>query len=134
MQVSKKCVCVMVILMIMIFCACGTKTAEPIILPSHEEITEIQIIDNETAKEYSYSDKEWIEPFISIILEAEPTDRKTVQDVPNVENYFKIDILCEDKTTTLFCYEEDGSFYIEQPYHGIYKTETEMDSFIVGVE
>lgn len=67
---------------VFLFVGCS-KQAEPIVLPDVDEIDSIEItaIDG---SQYSYSDTEWIEQFISVFLQAEATTKQSVQDVPNI--------------------------------------------------
>lgn len=98
--------------------ACASKVAPPMALP--ENVTSIALReDGETAV---CTDEEWIAEFLAACKAAEPTSKPTVQDVPNVEDYILVD-LCGDPVCTLYIYQEDGIYYIEQPYQGIYRTD-----------
>ena len=111
---------------------CG-KQAEPIVLPAVDEIDSINIITFDNS-EISYSDEEWIEQFIDILTNTETTTKESVQDIPNVENYGKVDISYNNKIATIYYYIEKGKYYIEQPYQGIYVTDDDIDVFIKGIE
>lgn len=111
---------------------CG-KQSEPIVIPAIDEIDSVNITTFANS-EISYSDEEWIEQFINIFTNAEATTKKSVQDIPNVENYGKVNISYNNKTTTVFYYKEKEKYYIEQPYQGIYVTDIDIDAFIEGVE
>lgn len=110
---------------------CG-KQAEPIVLPAVDEIDSINITTFDNS-EISYSDEEWIEQFIDILTNTETTTNESVQDIPNVETYGKVDISYNNKIATIFYYIEKGKYYIEQPYQGIYVTDVDIDVFIKGV-
>ena len=111
---------------------CG-KQAEPIVLPALDEIDSINITTFDNS-EFTYSDKEWIEQFIDILTNTETTSKESVQDIPNLENYGKVDISYNNKISTIFYYTEKGNHYIEQPYQGIYVTDVDIDVFIKGIE
>lgn len=111
---------------------CG-KQAEPIVLPDVDEIESVNITTLDSS-EISYFDEEWIEHFVGILTKAKATFKESVQDAPNVESYGKVDISCNDKVSTIFYYTEDGKYYIEQPYQGIYTTDVDIDALIKGVE
>lgn len=111
---------------------CG-KQAEPIVLPVTDEIDSINITTFDNS-EFSYSDEEWIEQFINILTDAETTTKESVQEIPSVENYGKVNISYDNKIATVFYYTEKGNYYIEQPYQGIYVTDVDIDVFIKGVE
>ena len=57
---------------------------------------------------------------------TEPTKKESVQDCPQVESYIKIDFQFETGTSTIFAYEDSGKYYIEQPYQGIYKIDSQL--------
>ena len=105
--------------------ACGKK-ADPIMLPQTDEITSIDITVGENT--VSHSDKTWISEIIANISSSEPTKKESVQDVPQAESYIKIDFQFETGTSTLFAYEDSGKYYVEQPYQGIYKIDSQLYS------
>ena len=105
--------------------ACGKK-AYPITLPQTDEITSIDITVGENT--VSHSDKTWISEIIANISSSEPTKKESVQDVPQAESYIKIDFQFETGTSTLFAYEDSGKYYVEQPYQGIYKIDSQLYS------
>ena len=111
---------------------CG-KQAEPIVLPSTNEIDSINITTFD-GSEISYSDKEWIEQFIVVVTQAESTAKESIQDIPDVETYGKVDISNNGGTTTFFYYIENEKHYIEQPYQGIYETDVDIDALVKGIE
>ena len=75
--------------------------------------------DGETA---DCGNKEQIGELLSILLDMKPTDRQSVQDVPQEDEYTSIHFKdTEDHVYTLFYYEKDSTDYVEQPYQGIYE-------------
>ena len=104
---------------------CLRKKADHIVLPRANDITSVDITaDGSTV---SYSDKTWICKIISDISAAEPTGKESVQDIPQAENYIKVVLItAAEASTTLYVYEDTCEFYIEQPYQGIYKTDSEL--------
>ena len=125
---------VLVLALICVFglIGCGQQ-AEPIVLPAVDEIDSMNITTFDNS-EISYSNKEWIEQFVDILANTEATNKESVQDIPNVENYGKVDISYDNKKTTIFYYTEKGKYYIEQPYQGIYVTDVDVEAFLKGVE
>ena len=101
--------------------ACGKK-AGPITLP--QTITSVDITVGENT--VSHSDKTWISEIIADISSSEPTKKESVQDVPQAESYIEIDFQFETGTSTIFAYEDSGKYYIEQPYQGIYKIDSQL--------
>lgn len=110
--------------------ACGKK-ADSITLPQTDEITSIDITVGENT--VSHSDKTWISEIIANISSSEPTKKESVQDVPQAESYIKIDFQFETGTSTLFAYEDSGKYYVEQPYQGIYKIDSQLYSWLQEV-
>lgn len=103
--------------------ACGKK-ADPITLPQADEIISIDITVG--ANTVNHSNKTWISETIADISGSEPTKKESVQDIPRVENYIKIDFRLKTGISTLFAYEDNGQYYIEQPYQGIYKIDSPL--------
>ena len=116
----------------MLLVGCG-KQASPIVLPAVNEIESVEITMFDGSN-VSYSDKEWVEQFIEVFTQAEATTKESVQDIPNVETYGKVDISNNGGVTTIFYYIEDGKYLIEQPYQGIYETEVDIEALVEGVE
>ena len=103
--------------------ACGKKAA-PIQLPQTSNITSVDVTVGENTT--NHSDTAWISEIISDISSSEPTSKQSVQDFPQTESYIKIDFQFETGTSTIFAYEENGKHYIEQPYQGIYKIDSQL--------
>lgn len=103
----------------------------PIVLPAADEIDFIDITTLD-GSQVSCSDKEWIEQFLTIITQAEATSKESVQDVPNVEVYGKVDISNNGGVTTFFYYIDDETYCIEQPYQGVYETDVDIETLVKG--
>ena len=103
----------------------------PIVLPAADEIDFIDITTLD-GSQVSCSDKEWIEQFLTIITQAEATSKESVQDVPNVEVYGKVDISNNGGVTTFFYYIDDETYCIEQPYQGVYETDIDIETLVKG--
>lgn len=117
---------------ILVGCSHNRK-ASPINLPPIDQIESITITGADGTQAL-YADKEMIERIISVITQSIPTAKQSVQDCPQVDNYGEIDISNNGGSTTIFYYRENGRNYIEQPYQGIYETETDMDAYAVTLE
>ena len=83
-------------------------------------------------KTQNFSDIEWISQCISSITNAQATTKESVQDIPQVDEYIKIDINTDDAISTIFVYIEKSDYYIEQPYQGIYKTDSAFYEMLMG--
>lgn len=60
------------------------------------------------------------------IVDAQETARESIHNTPQVDGYIKIDINSDYAVTTLFVYIENESYYIVQPYPGIYKIDSKF--------
>lgn len=103
--------------------SCGKKE-NLIILPQADEITSIDITVG--GNRVNHEDKTWISEIITAISGAERTNQESVQDVPRKDNYIKIDFQLKVGISTIFSYEDSGKYYIEQPYQGIYKIDSQL--------
>lgn len=96
--------------------ACS-KNANPIVLPQSSDVVSVDVIDGENT--VNCSDKTWIDEVISGMTDSKPTNKQSVQDFPQVDNYIKVELNSQTEKTTVFVYKDKGKFYIEQPYSGI---------------
>ena len=113
---------------IMCFALVSCGKADPIVLPDRADVVNISIeIDGETIY---IEDSARIDDILSGIAKVEPTSKKSVQDVPQVDDYVKIDFQLNGGVSTIFTYEEDSKYYIEQPYQGIYELSKDIYALI----
>lgn len=87
-------------------------------LPNIENLKSINI-ENKKIEE-----PEKIKAIIEILNKKERTTKKaSIQDAPiNTDETIKIEFyFIEQGTSTLFVYERNNNFYIEQPYNGVYE-------------
>ena len=96
--------------------ACS-KNANPIVLPQSSDVVSVDVIDGENT--VNCSDKTWIDEVISGMTDSKPTNKQSVQDFPQVDNYIKVELNSQTEKTTVFVYKDKGKFYVEQPYSGI---------------
>lgn len=115
------------VIMCFVLASCGK--ADPIVLPDRDNIANISVvIDGEIIY---HEDSAWIDCVMSGIADAEPTSKESVHDVPQVDDYIKLDIQLYGGVSTVFAYEEYGKYYIEQPYQGIYELDSDTYSRII---
>ena len=91
-------------------------------LPQLEKLESISL-EQDTNKKV-INDKEKMKDIINILNERERTSKEeSIQDSPvNTSNKVKIDFnFKETGASTLFVYERNNKYYIEQPYNGIYR-------------
>lgn len=120
----KKCFSVIIcVACILTLFACGKK-ANPIVLPQSSDVVSVDVIDGENT--VNCSDKTWIDEVINGITDSKPTNKQSVQDFPQVDNYIKVELNSQTEKTTVFVYKDKGKFYIEQPYNGIYIIDSDL--------
>lgn len=61
------------------------------------------------------------EEFIQYIGNAQPTRRQSVNDYPDAGYFYAIEVKTAQRTYRYYLYEE-GDFYIEMPYQGVYRS------------
>lgn len=125
-------VAIVLIPVIYLWSAISPKVADPIVLPDIDRIEAIEVTTTDGTVVF-YSDKETIDQILSILTQATPTSKESIQDSPNVSHYGKVDITNNDGVTTVFYYTENKKHYIEQPYQGIYETDVGIDDFVSGI-
>ena len=109
---------------------CSQKTIVPINLPEKSTIQSIDITIGDEKK--NHSDIEWINQCISSIINAQATTKESIQELPQVDEYIQIDKNTDNALRTVYVYMEKGNYYIEQPYQGIYKTDSTFYEMLTG--
>ncbi|EGO7726302.1 TPA: DUF5301 domain-containing protein [Enterococcus faecium] len=67
------------------------------------------------------------ESILKKIREAKKTFSSSNTDQPSVNKYYTLKILdTKDSEDTLYVFEENGKVYIERPYDGIYRSNSEL--------
>lgn len=110
--------------------ACGK--AEPVTLPETGEIVSVDVTAGDQTVQHT--DEAWIGEMVTALSGAEPTGRESVQDVPQAEDLVRLDLQLGSGASTLFAYQEDEHFYVEQPYQGIYQITGEQYAWLREAE
>ncbi len=88
-------------------------------IPNENEIYNIEFIDK--GNSFIIDEKEVINRLMKA-LKKKKTIISGTQDVPvNAKSYTIVNIKTEKETVVMYLYEKKESFYLEQPYNGIYK-------------
>lgn len=114
---------------LLLLAGCGRK-ADPIVLPAPAKIQMITVIQWESSTEYR--DSVWIEEVITACLEAKPTAEESIQDMPSAEGCLQLNLQLEQGVNTFFAYPKGESYFIEQPYQGIYEIDRELFEKLLG--
>lgn len=120
----KKCFSVIICVACILTLFACSKKANPIVLPQSSDVVSVDVIDGENT--VNCSDKTWIDEVISGLSDSKQTNRESVQDFPQVDNYIKVELNSQTEKTTVFVYKDKGKFYIEQPYNGIYIIDSDL--------
>ena len=120
----KKCFSVIICVACILTLFACSKNANPIILPQSSDVVSVDVTVGENT--VNCSDKIWIDEVISGLSDSKPTNKQSVQDFPQVDNYIKVELNSQTEKTTVFVYKDKGKFYIEQPYNGIYIIDSDL--------
>lgn len=113
---------VLVVLMIGVFYHFRNRRTYTLNLPKLEKLESISLKQNE--KNVIIDDKEKMQDILYILNGAKRvTKNESVQDVPiNINNEIQIECnFIETGKSIIFVYNKNNSYYIEQPYNGIYQ-------------
>ena len=96
--------------------------ADPINVPSASSVVSMTAIKNESRqngepREIASAD---IDSILSLLSEAEPTRKMSVQDSPDAKTYYEIAAKTSERTHYFYVYFESGTCYVEILYEGIY--------------
>ena len=108
------------------------RKAEPMTLPETGEIVSVDVTAGDQTVQHT--DEAWISEMVTALSGAEPTGRESVQDVPQAEELVRLDLRLGSGASTLFAYQEDEHFYVEQPYQGIYQITGEQYAWLGEAE
>lgn len=64
------------------------------------------------------------------ISNSKATRIKSVNDIPSVRPYYKIDLLTQENIFTYYIYKDNKKVYIERPYEGIYTINNKIINII----
>lgn len=79
----------------------------------------MQGFDSVTVNGELREDPEWLRAFLAALQNSRATRRLSIQDYPTEDVLYQISFGGND----LFLWEENGAYYIEQPYQGIWKAD-----------
>ncbi|WP_306484519.1 DUF5301 domain-containing protein [Anaerococcus sp.] len=82
----------------------------------------INIVDGRGLEKWTISDKDDIEKFLQILEHSKKTNKESVSDFPNKNNFILVSFgMSDGGYIRNSIYEEDKSLYFEQAYVGIYE-------------
>lgn len=84
-------------------------------------------------KSVNVTESEKVEDIVKVINGAASTKEESVQDVPDAEQYGRIILVSKEDERTLYYYEREGKYYIEEPYVGIYQCDQDLNSYFKSI-
>lgn len=84
-------------------------------------------------KSINVTKSEKIQDIVKVINSAESTNEESAQDVPNADQYGRIVLVSKEDERTLYYYEREGKYYIEEPYVGIYQCDQNLNSYFKSI-
>ncbi len=94
-------------------------------------LPEVEKLEKITINQKEITNKKTMSEILNQLNKKRTTKEKSIQDSPvNTKEKLKIDFhFIEKGVSTIFLYQKNNHFYIEQPYNGIYKiTESEYNN------
>lgn len=112
------------------------KTEETTIsLPNPESVVEIKVSRKNHDDNISYDNPEDIVKIIEDFQTMIKTKQESVSDAPNVPDWYLINFVYKDNSeSSLYVYEKEDVYYIEQPYQGIWILEKNPQTWLEGQE
>lgn len=104
--------------------------ADPIICPNVKDITAILLTQNNNTS--AGIETPTFAQILQNILNAQPTRKMSVNDVPIAKTYYTVEIDTPIRTYRYFIYTESSQVYIEIPYEGIYKANQQFFDFVAN--
>jgi hypothetical protein len=105
--------------------------ADPIILPSKEDITTISLIQNNGSSVTVESEE--FEYILQYISNAQPTRTMSVNDYPATKTYYTVEVTTPERVYRHFIYADNSQVYIEIPYEGVYKSNQQFLDFLKNI-
>lgn len=120
---------VLALICIVSLTACGSD--KKINLPESENVTKIEIRNNDSEHGKIVTDTEELSKIINELRDnSESTHKESVSDEPvNIEDYICIKFYqenAEENPSIVYLYKDRGSSFVEQPYSGIWKLKNEL--------
>ena len=113
---------VLVVLVIGVFYHFRDRRTYTLNLPQLEKLESISLNQNE--KDISINGREEMKDILYVLNGTKRvTKNESIQDAPvNIDDEIKVDFhFIEAGVSTIFVYKKNNSYYIEQPYNGIYQ-------------
>lgn len=113
----------------------GAASKTPVVLPLSSEVASItieQINEGESLGAIHTSQKADVEQILIALADTNKTLRESVNDAPNRDDYFQIDMESTDPRR-FYLYSDGKKYFVEEPYVGIYRVDREASVAIAKV-
>lgn len=122
---------VLILISFSLICHFKNKQTYELNLPKLEEIETIALKEDTNGVVITSLDeiKKILEIFTNV---SKITNKESIQDFPvNVDKKIQIDFyLDEESSLTVFLYQKNNKYYLEQPYNGIYDISIDLYNLI----
>lgn len=108
-----------VLLCAIILTGCGQATNQPITLPDANNIIKAELSTEESDVKTCSSTE--ISDILTALQSATLTHRESIHDIPFAADWIKVDMFFENGFSRFYAYKDNGKYYVEQPYSGIYE-------------
>ena len=107
--------------LMVVACKSSDKTID---LPRLEDITSVEIAGG--INDLICKDQNIIAEFINTLASAKDTKKQSLDDVPRVDDYIRVDIVTKKDMFVVFFYQIEDKWYAERPYQGIFEVENKI--------
>lgn len=121
-KTMKKYIFVTLLLMqVSMLSACGNrKELKNLTLPDRADVISVMISCDEEKE--TITDSEEIDNIFNVLSSVNRKSKESYNDAPQTEKYLRIDFEIPDgmSSNIVYVFKEEGSFFTEQPYNGIF--------------
>jgi len=109
--------------------SCGAPAAnQNIVLPIAGDVHTVTFVEGSTSA--TNSDKTAIQNLLEVMARAKNTGKESVQDCPQGDPVIQIHFAFDKGESTVFLYCQDGKWFLEQPYQGIYSVDPSLAKMV----
>ena len=105
--------------------------ASPIRYPENTDILSVMIGCNTNDVMISMTEESY-DNLLAYIKSAKPTREQSINDSPYIRPYYCLAVETEEMQYYYFIYQDGEQTYIEMPYQGIYKAESQLYGMILN--
>ncbi len=129
----KKIVCIILgLCMLLSLTACHQSSDAPLQLPEASAVTSVVMRSTNDVVLNTIDNQEEIASLLEALADNESTGKISKNERPDHANqWVAVEINAEgDVFTTLYVYQDDGEYYVDQPYIGIYRLSSAPNNWL----